>query len=209
MARVTADHIADDLRTRILSGTLGSGVQLKQEQLAQAFGVSRIPVREALRRLEAEGLVVHELYKGSVVAGLSLKELIETLDVRIALETRALKLALPHFREEDLALSAAILERYDRAQTPLQWSELNLAFHLSLYRPAAHAPLERAIDQVVRGIARGLRVYTSITVGREHPQTEHYAILDACARRDEASALARLEAHIAATQEALRKVAAS
>src|SRR3546814_10645614 len=79
---LTTDSVTDQLRALILDGALGIGVQLKQEALAARFGVSRIPVREALKRLEAEGLITHSPHQGSVVASRSADELLYTLDIR-------------------------------------------------------------------------------------------------------------------------------
>ena len=95
---LSADAVTDTLRDLILSGAYGIGVPLKQEVLAKRFGVSRIPVREALKRLEAEGLVDHTPHQGSVVAAQSIPQLLEALDIRVGLEARALKLAIPHMK---------------------------------------------------------------------------------------------------------------
>ena len=201
--RITAARIADDLRTGILDGSLGPGVQLKQEQLANAFGVSRIPVREALSRLQAEGLVVHEPNKGMSVAAPTLADVCEALDIRLALETRALRLALPRMTEAALARCERILERYDHATTPLEWTTLNLKFHLALYGPAQRPRLLAMIERIVTEVERGVRTHISRIVGRDDPQADHYAIVEACRTRDEAKAVHRLEQHIAATQKAL------
>src|SRR6188508_2704962 len=98
MKALSADTVTESLRALILDGTLGAGLQLRQEDLAKRFGVSRIPVREALGRLQAEGLVEHFANRGSIVAGRTVEDLVETLDIRIALETRALRLAMPHLK---------------------------------------------------------------------------------------------------------------
>jgi DNA-binding GntR family transcriptional regulator len=85
MKTLAADAVTQSLRALILDGTFGIGLQLRQEDLAKRFGVSRIPVREALGRLQAEGLVQHFADRGSVVAGRTIDDLLETLDIRIAL----------------------------------------------------------------------------------------------------------------------------
>jgi DNA-binding GntR family transcriptional regulator len=203
MPRFTAARIADDLRSGILDGTLGPGVQLKQEQLANAFGVSRIPVREALSRLQAEGLVVHEPNKGMSVAAPTLADVCEALDIRLALETRALRLALPRMTDAVLARCERILARYDEATTPLEWTTLNLKFHMTLCEPANRPRLLAMLERVVTEVDRSVRMHISRTVGRKDPQTDHYAILVACRKRDEAGALLRLEQHVLATQQAL------
>src|SRR5262245_63813605 len=101
MKTLSADALTESLRALILDGTLGAGAQLRQEDLAKRFGVSRIPVREALGRLQAEGLVEHFANRGSIVASRSVDDLLETLDIRIALETRAIRLAIPNYTAKD------------------------------------------------------------------------------------------------------------
>lgn len=208
MAKVTSTEVVEKLRERILSGRLPGGVQLKQEQLAQEFGVSRIPVREALKSLEAEGLVRHELYKGAVVAESSVEEMIEMLDIRIGLETRALRLAFPYFTQAALDEAQAILERYNVAESPREWSEFNKQFHLALYRPAGKPRLLQMIENLTRGTERQMHLHISRTVGRDHPQEEHFALLAACRAGKVEEALRLLEAHIAGTQAALLRAQA-
>ena len=203
MAKVTSVQVVEELRQRILSGALPGGLQLKQEQLAQEFGVSRIPVREALKSLEAEGLVRHELYKGAVVASSSVDEMIEMLDIRIALETRALRLAFAHYTPALLDEAQAILAQYDAAQSPREWSAFNIQFHLALYRPANKPRLLQMIENLTRGTDRQVHLHISRTVGRDHPQSEHFALLQACRAGRVEEALHQLESHIAGTQAAL------
>lgn len=203
MPKAGPARIAARLRAEILDGSLPSGMQLKQEQLAQAFGVSRIPVREALTRLAAEGLVIHEPNKGATVFRPSLIDVIEALDIRIALETRALALALPHMTSAALDNAERILARYDKATTAAQWTRFNLEFHLALYEPAQRPRLLTMIEGVVTGIDRHVRERISLTLGRDDPQADHYAILAACRRAAPTEAVALLARHIEATQRAL------
>ena len=200
---LTADTVTAALRDLILKGSLGVGVQLKQEALAQRFGVSRIPVREALRRLQAEGLIEHTAHQGSVVATKSIPELLEILDIRIGLETRALKLAVPNMTRADLAAATEILRRYDASDSPREWTELNLAFHLALYRPSGRPRLVKMIEEIVRGASIHLRTHQSSIVGRKSSQTEHRALLRACTRGDVEQAVRLLEEHIQHTQRVL------
>lgn len=204
MKTLSADAVTESLRDLILDGTLASGLQLRQEDLAKRFGVSRIPVREALGRLQAEGLVEHFANRGSVVASRSIEELLETLDIRIALETRALKLALPSLTARDFKAAREIMRRYDESESPRQWTELNLEFHLTLYRPCGRARLVRMIEELVRGINIHLRQHISHTVGRRNPQAEHKDILKACVDGDAELAVKLTEQHIERTKAALQ-----
>ncbi|HEX5128284.1 MAG TPA: GntR family transcriptional regulator [Usitatibacter sp.] len=203
MKTLSADAVTASLRDLILDGTLGSGLQLRQEDLARRFGVSRIPVREALGRLQAEGLVEHFANRGSVVASRSIADLLETLDIRIALETRAIKLALPHLTAKDFKVAREIMRRYDESESPRQWTELNLEFHLALYRPCGRPRLVRMIEELVRGINIHLRQHISHTVGRGNPQAEHKDILKACVEGDGIRAVKLTEEHIERTKAAL------
>lgn len=203
MKTLAADAVAQSLRALILDGTFGIGSQLRQEDLARRFGVSRIPVREALGRLQAEGLVEHFADRGSVVAGRSVDDLLETLDIRIALETRAMRLAMPNLAARDIKAAREIMRRYDEAESPRQWTELNLEFHLALYRPCARPRLVRMIEDLVRGISLHLRQHISHTVGRRDPQAEHKDLLKACVAGDVELAVRLTEQHIEHTKAAL------
>jgi DNA-binding GntR family transcriptional regulator len=201
---LSADSVTSALRDMILTGSLGLGVQLKQEALAKRFGVSRIPVREALKRLQAEGLVQHTPHQGSIVATQSVPELLETLDIRIGLETRALKLAIPLMKATDHKAAREIMAKYDASESPLEWAELNLEFHLCLYRPCGRPRLLKMIEEIVRGIGIHLRAQQSYKAGRKSPQSEHREILRACVARDIPLAIELLEKHIEHTQRALQ-----
>lgn len=203
---LTADAITAKLRSLILEGAYPVGIQLKQEALARRFGVSRFPIREALKRLEAEGLLEHTPFAGSVVASRSLADLVETLDIRIALETRALELAIPNMDHVDQKALEAILARYDGSESPREWSELNLEFHLRLYAPCKRPKLLKMIEDIVRGIDIQLRAQQSHRVGRKLPQSEHRAILRACAKRQTGVAVALLREHVEHTQRALQSL---
>jgi DNA-binding GntR family transcriptional regulator len=205
---LSADSVTDALRERILDGTLGIGVQLRQEDLARRFGVSRIPVREALKRLQAEGLVEHFPNRGSVVATCSVEDLLETLDIRIALEKRALELAIPNMTAKDFKAAREVIAQYDRSMSPRRWTELNLQFHLTLYRPCRRMRLVKMIEDLVRSVSMHLRTHVSHTVGRGDPQAEHKQILKACMDADADLALRLLERHIEHTKSALIAAAA-
>ena len=200
---LTAEAVTQQLRNMILSGAVGVGVQLKQEALAKRFGVSRFPVREALRRLQAEGLVTHTPNAGSVVASSTVADLVEICDIRIGLETRALELAIPNMRTADFKAAKAILESYDASELPRQWTELNLEFHLCLYRPCGRPRLLKMIEDIVRSADIQLRAKESSIMGRKTPQTEHRQILAACAKREVKKATELLQHHLERTQKML------
>ena len=181
---------------------------MKQEALAKKFNVSRFPIRQALKQLEAEGLIEHTPFAGSVVASRSISELIETLDIRIGLETRALALAIPNMQKSDFEDLKQIMLKYDSSDDPREWSEHNLDFHLRLYQPCNRPKLLKMVEEMVRGVAIHLRAQQSYRAGRKLPQIEHQELLEACMRKDIPGAISILQAHIERTQQKLREVEA-
>lgn len=195
--------VREQLREAIISGELVSGAKLSQDELAARFGTSRIPVREALRQLEAEGLVTLYPNKGAVVATLSLADVLEIMEIRIALECRALQLAIPNMIDADLDGAEELLKRYDAEPEPAKWSEMNWRFHEALYSPCNHSRLVALIEANFGHVNRFMRVQISKTVGREGPQRDHHNILNACREGDVEKSVKLLEKHLLGTQKAL------
>jgi DNA-binding GntR family transcriptional regulator len=199
-----AQRTADAIRQMILSGSLAAGHVLRQEDLAQQIGVSRIPVREALRQLEAEGYVDLHAHRGATVAGLSADEALEIYEIRASLETLALKLAIPKLSAAQLAHAATLLDQIDGAAPSFgTWAELNWSFHETLYAPCGKPRLLSMIKALHDNVGRYLR--TSLTVGAHSPpsQAEHRTLLAACRRRDTQLALTLLDKHLASTAHKL------
>ncbi|MEO8923281.1 MAG: GntR family transcriptional regulator [Caldimonas sp.] len=127
MSEPVSQRIFRAPREDILNGELAPGVQIRQEAVAEQFGVSRVPVRKALRQLEAEGLVSSALQRVAFAASRTLDEIEETLDIRLALEVRALTLALPNITRAVVAKARKMLATYDRSDDPRQRRDLNIA----------------------------------------------------------------------------------
>ncbi|MGO7136416.1 GntR family transcriptional regulator [Rhizobium leguminosarum] len=198
------DLVRDGLREAILSGAYEEGQQLKQDELAEHFGTSRIPVREALRQLETEGLIEIQTNKGAIVKGLSTDDVLEMLDIRVALECRALKLAIPNMAVEDLALAEAILFEYDQMADPSAWGELNWRFHWTLYCPCNRPRLLSMIEANYGHVSRFTRRQVSLATGKAKPQQDHNALLRLCRDGEIDEAVGLLEKHIEQTQKSLR-----
>lgn len=194
--RSTPLLVADVLRQAILRGILTAGQQLRQDEIARELGVSHIPVREALRQLEAEGLVRLRPYRGFEVSELSPEEVEELYEIRIPLECQALRLALPHLTEEDVRKAEQVLDAIDAADDPSVWSELNTEFHAVLYAPSRRQRLLNLIRTLRTNVDRYLRLYISVMQRKQFSQREHRRILDAVRKRDEAEALRALEEHL-------------
>lgn len=197
------DMVRAGLRQAIFDGAFAAGEQLRQDDLAARFGTSRIPVREALRQLEAEGLVTLVANKGAVVTTLSIEEVLELQDIRIGLECRALKLAIPNMAVEDFEHLEGILRSYDGEALPARWSEQNESFHLALYDPCQRPRLLAMIQTTWRQIDRFSRMQVSLAAGKEQPMQDHRQLLEACRAGDVSRAVERLEEHILQTQKSL------
>ncbi|AKQ55748.1 GntR family transcriptional regulator [Bordetella hinzii] len=195
--------IRDQLRHEILTGVLPAGTPLKQDSLATRFQSSRIPVREALRQLETEGLVVYYLNRGAVVMKMDIDQICELLDVRIALECYALRLAVPNMAETDFEEMENILAAYDAADAVEEWADLNRRFHLALCTPANNPRLRRLIEEYGLTTDRYTHEMMSRATGKSKPQQDHYAILQACRQQDAWRAAHLLEAHILETRKNL------
>lgn len=201
--RTAPGLVAEVLREAILRNVLAGGEQLRQDEIAAHLGVSRIPVREALRQLEAEGLVTFFPRRGAVVSQLSYQEVQEIYEIRIPLEAAALRLAIPHLSEDDLQRAAEILDTIDREAEVTRWSELNRAFHTTLYAPAGRARLLTLINTLRTNVERYQRIYISLMHHNPDSQREHRLILEACRRRDIVAAVKALESHLGNAAQSL------
>lgn len=200
------ETIRSQLRYEILSGLLAVGQPLRQDALALRFNASRIPVREALRQLEAEGLVVHHRNRGAVVAGMSLEQICEMLDIRVALECHAAKLSVPNMVDSDFQTMEKILEAYSKAESVQEWAEYNRRFHLALGAASNNRRLRRLIEEFCLNTDRYTHVLMSRATGKEGPQSDHYRILEACRRRDVPAVVQLLEEHITDTKRGLMAI---
>ena len=199
----TADAVASALRDAIVRGELAGGEHLRQEELAARLGVSRLPVREALRQLQGEGLVMLSPTRGAVVMALSAEDVHEVYDIRIGLETMALQLAIRHLSPAILERAGAILDTIEGEDGIGRWCELNWAFHMCLYAPASRPRLLKLIDMMHADVDRYLRVYLGLLRFQSRSQQEHRALLAACARYDAVEALGILTEHLAGARDSL------
>jgi DNA-binding GntR family transcriptional regulator len=198
--------VASRLREAILSGSFEGGRPLRQAEIAARFGVSSIPVREAFRRLEGEGLVVFYPRRGAVVSKLSADEMREICEMREALEPLALGKALPNMADKDLRRAKEVLDLADKEpddQLLPRWGEMNWEFHGALYRPAGRPRLLGAIHNLHINFDRYLRLHFSAMRYREKGQQEHREILERCEQRDEEGAVEALRLHIQTVSEML------
>lgn len=193
------EQVTSRLREAITSGALRPGDRLLQAELAEQLGVSRMPVREALRRLEAEGLVELQPYRGALVANLSSVELQEIYEIRATLETLALRLGVPSMDATALEKMEATLHRMDTETDSLVWLALNTEFHTHLYKSAGRRLLLEHIESLRNKSDRFLRLFASHRNRIDQAQGEHWTIFRACQERDAQTACRLLQEHLQST----------
>lgn len=190
-----ATQVVDELRRRIVAGQYRGGMKMLQEQIAQEFGVSRSPVREALRHLEAEGLVKLISQKGAEVTPISADEVSEMFELRLLIEPHLLALAIPEMTEATFAEVERIIRQMENAEID-SWGVLNWELHRRLYLPAGRAATLQILERVHRNIDRYLRLHMAVTEDRAGAKVEHEGLVRLCRAGDAERASALLRVHI-------------
>jgi len=190
-----ATQIVEELRRRIIKGEYRAGMKLQQEQIAQELGVSRSPVREALRQLEAEGLVILISQKGAEVAPISASEVAEMFEIRLQLEPHLLALAIPQMKAADLSEAARLIALMETSDVG-NWGMLNWDLHRSLYRPADRPTILRMLERVHQNIDRYLRMEITRYDGRATAKVEHQTLVSLCRAGQVERAVSLLRMHI-------------
>ncbi len=191
-----SDHVAQTLKKAIVDGLLPAGEVLRQDEIAGHFHVSKIPVREALKHLEAKGLVTFLRNRGAVVASLSADEIDEYMEIRAMLEARAARLSVPLISDQTIELARQHLDAFGQAADAGRWGELNWLFHSTLYAAAGRPILLTEIRSLYNKVERYVRALLSVTTEMPKTQREHAEILGAFARRDPDAAAELTRAHV-------------
>jgi DNA-binding GntR family transcriptional regulator len=197
--RTVAEATADEIRHRILSGEFRDGQPLRQDVLAEELGVSRIPVREALQRLESEGLVVHQPHKGCVVTSLSPEEIEELFDLRAMLEPELIRHAVARMTPADLDEAQRVLDEYDRVFEHADvhvWGELNTEYHLALYAPSERKRTMEIVRSLLVNTDRYTRLLLVLTDGVPLARHDHGQLMALCRAGKGEEAAAVLKDHI-------------
>ncbi|BBP56667.1 GntR family transcriptional regulator [Pseudomonas sp. St316] len=197
--------IEESLREAILDGRLPCGTALRQQELADLFGVSRMPVREALRQLEAQSLLNVVQHKGAVVAPLITNNAVETYALRSVLESFALRLSIPLLDDNDLALAAQYIEQLETETEHAEIGKLNRLFHMSLYYKAPNSKLLDLIERELNEEERFLRFHLSSMGLGKLSQDDHRALLDAARAKDIDKAIVLLELHLEKASATMRR----
>ncbi len=195
-------RVAESLRTAILRGELTPGTRIRQEDLASRLGASRIPVREALRALEVEGLVTMVANTGAWVAHLSLAECDETYRIRERIEPLLLGYALPGHDEDTLDRLQRLTERMEGNDDVEEFLHLDREFHLLTYAPARTALLGDLVHRLWNTTQHYRRAYTLLLDGHRQRivHDEHHMIVTALRDGDAEDAGRILEGHIRRTR---------
>lgn len=193
----TVSWILDNLRAAILDGSLQAHALVRQDELAAAYGVSRMPIREAIRLLEAEGLVISRPNRSVLVAPLDPDDAEEIFEVRAALESLALRRSIPRLDERQRDQAIAALTTLEQAE-PAESSAAHRAFHLSLHA-AAGSRLVRLIGQHIDAADRYLRLEATLAGTVNKDRREHRAILDAALAGDIETARRLMTEHVTDT----------
>ena len=207
LARQTvASMTLEAIRDGILHGNYAEGEPLRQDALADELGVSRIPIREALRQLEAEGLVTFSPHRGAIVSRLSLAEIEEVFELRSTIEPDLLRRAMPRLTTYQLDQADDVLDRYAQALQSgdvAMWGELNWQFHSTLYAPAERVVTMGIVQRLHQQSDRYLRMQLALTHGETRANEEHRAIAAATRAGDVKRASALMRDHIAGAGRSL------
>jgi DNA-binding GntR family transcriptional regulator len=197
--RTLSSAIAERLRQEILNGSHRSGEQLRQDALAETYGVSRIPVREALFQLEAEGLVQIVPHKGAIVTTLSPEEINDVFDLRALLEPRLFRHSIPALTSEDFQLLDKLQLKFATAiqvQDLAAWGKINAELHTALYSRAQLPQTATIVAGLLQKSDRYTRVQLSNFPAMKRAEREHGELVAMCKKRKVDSACKLLLQHI-------------
>lgn len=198
-------RIADALRDRILSGGLRPGTRIRQEEIAEEFGVSRIPIRESLRILESAGLITIVASSGAWVASMDLAELQESYLIRERLEPLLLGLAVPLHTDDSIARLGELAAEANAAESVEEFLDLDRRFHLATFEGPEANNLRSMVDRLWNSTQHYRRAFMQLVwdSGIKETRMEHELLVRAIADRDVRSAEELMAVHIRRTRLAL------
>jgi len=199
---VTGARVADELRQAILRGAHPPGTRLRQQELAAQYGASRVPVREALRILESEGLVAMVANTGAWIAQLSLDECVELYQVRERIEPLLLRYSLPQLTSEQINRLAELAEQMRQAGDVEEFLALDREFHLGSYAGASTTFLSATVERLWNTTQHYRRAFTRLLDGESNRilHDEHHMLVAAIRAGDSDDAERVLLGHIRRTR---------
>jgi DNA-binding GntR family transcriptional regulator len=200
-------RVYDHLREEILAGRLKPGAELAEVPLSEQLGVSRGPLREAIGRLAAEGLVTVRPRRGAVVRSLSKEEFLELYQVREALETMAVRLAVPRLAADDFVTLQGLIEtmaKYAERGEVAEFFDANVAFHGHLFTASGNGMLQELYRQLLGQIGRYRLRSLTLRGNLQRSVAEHAAIVRAAKRGDVERAAHLMSEHVRVPQRRLK-----
>ena len=202
-----AQSVAAEIREQILNREIAGGEPLRQDAIAKSFGTSIIPVREALRQLEAEGLVELKARRGAIATELTLDKALEWIHLRRLIETDLIGQAIDKITEDDLAKAERILGRFDDALDNRReidhWTEYNWDFHSALYAPANRPETMKMLAKLHANCDRYIRLQLLNEDHIARAEAEHLELIELCRKRDKRAAKALMHKHTVGVEEDL------
>ena len=195
-AHLARSVIEETLRNAILDGRLPCGTAMRQQELASLFGVSRMPVREALRQLEAQSLLHVVTHKGAVVAPLIEDNSAETYELRMLLESEALRMSIPLLTEADIEEAEAFICALEQEKDYTEIGRLNRMFHMTLYSKAPNQRLLKLVEHGLNEEERFLRFNLEAMGLGETSQEDHRELLNLVAQRKTDESILTLRNHL-------------
>jgi DNA-binding GntR family transcriptional regulator len=200
------EAVLAEMRRLLVTGELAPGTPIRQEALADRLGVSRVPVREALKVLEGEGHVEYSAHRGYVVAELSVEDLVEVYRLRELLEAEAIRVAVPKLKPADLAAIASAAAEVGAAGKRADLADVtaaNRTFHFLLFDAAGLPRLSRTLRQLWDATDVYRSVYFASPTNLQRVNDEHNELIAALHAGDAKAAIAAQAAHRAHSVEAV------
>jgi DNA-binding GntR family transcriptional regulator len=195
-AHLARSVIEETLRNAILDGRLPCGTAMRQQELASLFGVSRMPVREALRQLEAQSLLHVVTHKGAVVAPVIEDNSAETYQLRMLLESEALRLSIPLLTDADIAEADAFIRALEQEENYAEMGRLNRLFHMALYGKAPNQRLLKLVEHGLNEEERFLRFNLQAMGLGQITQDDHRELLNLVAQKKVEESVLTLRNHL-------------
>jgi len=206
--KTRTEFVVDAIREKILKGEVKAGQPLRQAALAEDLDVSRIPVREALLQLEAEGLVKFQAHKGAIVTELDAEHVDELFELRAMLESDLLARSIPKLTEDDFEQAEKILVELEDAlqheDSANIWAELNTHFHEYLYKGSDRPQTLDIVNTLNKNSDRYIRMHLLLAGGIQKAGPEHRQLLDYCKSGNVKSACQLLKQHILGAKQEIK-----
>ena len=201
-----SEFAAAKIRQSILEGTLEPGARIQQHALASELGVSHVPLREAIQKLEAEGFLAVHPRRGAFVMPLSIEDAGEIFDLRATLEVKAIRASIPALNSEQLQILRESCAAADGNTDVVRYGELNTQFHRALYAGASRPRLQNLIEGLWGNAARYSMLLRFRGDHFEQSQADHWDLVECALHRDVDRACATLTDHIATAAKKIMKI---